>query len=210
MLALTRFFASLSFSFFLSLSLSFSPSHTHTHSHTNTVFTQCINCAEIDTRRLDRTALLGTRNTSRKLSAGRRFYREQIDTNRLSCTHPSKTQSRRHHHRHRHRHLSTAVGNRHLRLLRARTCTNRLWCTRLFDARSTPERRRRRRRRPRTSVQTRAKTCNSLLWCTRLFRTRNTSAYLLQTSLSSQFCTPRISSACFPTLSKRKTLARQR
>ena len=209
MLALTRFFASLSFSFFLSLSLSFSPSHTHTHSHTNTVFTQCINCAEIDTRRLDRTSLLGTRNTCRKLSAGRRFYREQIDTNRLSCTHPSKTQSRRHHRRHRHRHLSTAVGNRHRRLLRARTCTNRLWCTRLFDARSTPERRRRRRR-PRTSVQTRAKTCNSLLWCTRLFRTRNTSAYLLQTSLSSPFCTPRISSACFPTLSKRKTLARRR
>ena len=208
MLALTRFFVSLSFSFFLSLSLS--PSHTHTHSHTNTVFTQCINCAEIDTRRLDRTSLLGTRNTCRKLSAGRRFYREQIDTNRLSCTHPSKTQSRRHHRRHRHRHLSTAVGNRHRRLLRARTCTNRLWCTRLFDARSTPERRRRRRRRPRTSVQTRAKTCNSLLWCTRLFRTRNTSAYLLQTSLSSPFCTPRISSACFPTLSKRKTLARQR
>ena len=40
MLALTRFFASLSFSFFLSLSLSLSLLHTHIHTHTQTLFSR--------------------------------------------------------------------------------------------------------------------------------------------------------------------------
>ena len=40
MLALTRFFASLSFSFFLSLSLSLSLLHTHIHTNTQTLFSR--------------------------------------------------------------------------------------------------------------------------------------------------------------------------
>jgi hypothetical protein len=40
MLALTRFFVSLSFSFFLSLSLSLSLLHTHIHTHTQTLFSR--------------------------------------------------------------------------------------------------------------------------------------------------------------------------
>ena len=111
---------------------------------------------------------------------------------------------------HAHYNLSTAVADHHhLHLLRAKTCTNHLSCTRLFGARSTLECRRRRRRNRRTSVPTRAKICNSLLSCTRLVRTRSTSVYPRQTSLSLLVCTLHISSVCFPTLSRRKTLVRR-
>ena len=186
------------------LSLFLLHTHTHTHSHAWRSFpSRLINCVESGTRHPDRTSLLGTRSTFQTLSAARHLYRAKIDTNRLSCTRPSKMQSRRHRH---HQNLSTAVANHHHHLLRVKICKNHLWCIHLFGARSTREHRRRRRRR-RTSVRTRAKTCNFLLSCTRLSRTRNTSAYPPQTSLSSLVCTLHTSSACSSILSRRKTLA---
>ena len=176
----------------------------HARTHTRSLLS--IKRVEIGTRPHDRTRLFGTRSTFRTLSAARHLYRAKIGTNRLSCTRPSKMQSRL---RRFHYNLSTAVANHHhLHLLRAKTCTNHLSCTRLFGARSTLECRRRRRNR-RTSVPTRAKICNSLLSCTRLVRTRSTSVYPRQTSLSSLVCTLHISSVCFPTLSRRKTLVRR-
>ncbi len=192
----------LSLSLSPSLSLSFSLLHARTHTRS----LLSIKRVEIGTRPHDRTRLFGTRSTFRTLSAARHLYRAKIGTNRLSCTRPSKMQSRL---RRFHYNLSTAVANHHhLHLLRAKTCTNHLSCTRLFGARSTLECRRRRRNR-RTSVPTRAKICNSLLSCTRLVRTRSTSVYPRQTSLSSLVCTLHISSVCFPTLSRRKTLVRR-